>query len=131
MKWGDSTCERLQFGSTCHRGNSGLPSPGLQRAVYLAGQVSRQKLGQKHRLPARARLPMSVDSNSWLPVRPLSSWVRLALFAIGLGLAARTCSQTASTGAVIGGTLDPSRAILPGVLVHLSQPRGRADESID
>src|SRR5258708_21913432 len=130
MKWGDSTCERLQFGSTCHRGNSGLPSPGLQRAVYLAGQVSRQKLGQKHRLPDRARLPMSVDSNSWLPVRPLASWVRLALFAIGLGLAARTYSQTASTGAVIGVTLDPSGAILPAVVVHLSKPGGGEKKSV-
>src|SRR5258708_35526506 len=73
---------------------------------------------------------MSVDSNSWLPVRPLASWVRLALFAIGLGLAARTYSQTASTGAVIGVTLDPSGAILPAVVVHLSKPGGGEKKSV-
>ncbi len=73
---------------------------------------------------------MSVDSNLWLPVRPLSSWVRLILFAIGLGLAARTYSQTASTGAVIGVTLDPSGAILPAVVVHLSKPSGGEKKSV-
>src|SRR6266481_2751703 len=73
---------------------------------------------------------MSVDSNSWLPVRPLASWVRLTLFAIGLGLAARTYSQTASTGAVIGVTLDPSGAILPAVVVHLSKPGGGETKSV-
>ena len=33
-------------------------------------------------------------------------------------------SQTASTGALTGVTLDPSGAVLPGVILHLTQGNG-------
>ncbi|HXJ11158.1 MAG TPA: TonB-dependent receptor, partial [Candidatus Limnocylindrales bacterium] len=72
---------------------------------------------------------MTVDSNSGLPVRPLAGWVRLAVFTIGLGLAARTYSQTASTGAVTGVALDPSGAALPSVVVQLAKQGGGEKKS--
>ena len=46
------------------------------------------------------------------------------MFAIGWGLAGRTFGQTASTGALTGVTLDPSGAVLPGVVVHLTKEGG-------
>ena len=40
--------------------------------------------------------------------------------AVGMG-ASKMCAQTASTGAITGVVLDPSGAVIPGVLVELSQ----------
>jgi len=49
------------------------------------------------------------------------------LFALGLTQAGLASAQTASTGAVTGITLDPSGAILPGVLVQVA-PRGSPEK---
>lgn len=46
-------------------------------------------------------------------------WVCLGAIAISVGFADQLCAQTASTGAVAGETLDPSGAVLPGVMVRL------------
>jgi len=73
---------------------------------------------------------MSVDSNSWYPCDSLQLGFGSHCLHIGLGLAARTYSQTASTGAVIGVTLDPSGAILPAVVVHYLQPGGGEKKSV-
>src|SRR5262249_13595663 len=44
--------------------------------------------------------------------------------AFGLGSVGRVFCQTASTGALTGVTLDPSGAVLPGVMVHLAKEGG-------
>jgi len=49
---------------------------------------------------------------------------RALMLALSLGLASHICGQTASTGAVTGVTLDPSGAVLPGVVVHLAKQEG-------
>ncbi len=67
---------------------------------------------------------MSISSNSWAPLRPLRNWAWLGVFAIGLGPVSPTFGQTASTGAVTGIALDPSGAVLPGVVVHLAKEGG-------
>ena len=51
------------------------------------------------------------------------------MFAIGLGLAGRSFGQTASTGALTGVTLDPSGAVLSGVVVHLAKEGGSERKS--
>jgi Carboxypeptidase regulatory-like domain/TonB dependent receptor len=67
---------------------------------------------------------MSIDWTSWFPVRHLARPAWLGVFAIGLCLVGRTFGQTASTGALTGVTLDPSGAVLPGVVVHLAKDGG-------
>src|SRR6267154_2191553 len=52
-------------------------------------------------------------------------WARLGMLAISLGSANRLCAQTVSTGAVTGFTLDNSDAVLPDVIVCLSDEGGR------
>ena len=52
--------------------------------------------------------------------RPFCRRVLCVAFGIILGLAGRAQGQTVSTGAVTGLTLDPSGAILPGVVVQLT-----------
>jgi hypothetical protein len=71
-----------------------------------------------------------VSIGSISPLRPLSWLARLGLFAVGLGLAGRTCGQTASTGALTGVTLDPSGAGLPGVVVQLGKEGGGERKSV-
>jgi hypothetical protein len=73
---------------------------------------------------------VSIGSNSWSPLPPLSWLARLGLFAIGLGLAGRTYGQTASTGALTGVTLDPSGAALPSVVVQLGKEGGGEKKSV-
>ena len=51
-------------------------------------------------------------------------WSLLVLLAVTLPLSGKAYSQTASTGALTGLTLDPSGAVLPGVSVHLSRLDG-------
>jgi hypothetical protein len=70
-----------------------------------------------------------IGSNSWPRQRPhpLLAWV--GAFAIGLGLIGRTFGQTASTGAFTGVTLDPSGAVLRGVVVHLAKEGGGEKKS--
>ena len=51
------------------------------------------------------------------------------MFVIGWGLAGRILGQTASTGALTGVTLDPSGAIVPGVVVHLYKEGGGEKKS--
>jgi len=60
-------------------------------------------------------------SVSWRHVR---CWVRFALIAASLGIAASAFCQTASTGAVNGLTLDPTGAALPGVTINLASEDG-------
>src|SRR5438046_3006801 len=46
------------------------------------------------------------------------------VFALTLGLAGSVCGQTVSTGALTGVILDPSRAVLAGVILHLTKEDG-------
>ena len=73
---------------------------------------------------------MSIGWNSWFPLRPLPCWAWLGLFAIGLCLVGRTFGQTASTGALTGVMLDPTGAVLPGVVVHLAKDGGGERKSV-
>ncbi len=68
--------------------------------------------------------------NSWFPLRPLPCRAWLGVFVIGFCLVGRTFGQTASTGAVAGVTLDPSGAVLPGVVVHLAKDGGGERKSV-
>ena len=72
---------------------------------------------------------MPIGSNSWSRQRPLPLLAWFGVFAIGLGLIGRTFGQTASTGALTGVTLDPSGAVLPGVVVHLAKEGGGEKKS--
>jgi hypothetical protein len=63
---------------------------------------------------------VSVVSNSRFSLVPLPCRLWLRVLAISLGLAGHTFSQTASTGALTGVTLDPSGAALAGVVIHLA-----------
>ena len=74
-------------------------------------------------------MPVSIGSNSWSCLQLLRCWAWLGVFAIGLGLVSPTFGQTASTGAVTGVALDPSGAVLPGVLVHLARKGGSESRS--
>ncbi len=51
------------------------------------------------------------------------------MFVIGWALAGRILGQTASTGALTGVTLDPSGAVVPGVVVQLTKEGGGEKES--
>src|ERR1700751_644331 len=51
-------------------------------------------------------------------------WPLLVLLAVSLPLSRKVYSQTSSTGALTGLTLDPSGAVLPGVSVHLASLDG-------
>jgi Carboxypeptidase regulatory-like domain/TonB dependent receptor-like, beta-barrel len=72
---------------------------------------------------------VSIGSNSWFPLRPLPRWALFGVFAIVWGLADRTFGQTASSGALTGVTLDPSGAVVPGVVVHLNKEGGGEKKS--
>jgi len=48
----------------------------------------------------------------------------VAAFIFSFGLAGLACAQTASTGALMGVTLDPSGAVLEDVIVHLTNQYG-------
>jgi hypothetical protein len=65
-----------------------------------------------------------IGSNSWSPRKLLPWFAWLGVFAFGLGLVSSTFGQTASTGAVSGVTLDPTGALLPGVVVDLAKQGG-------
>src|SRR4051794_14241 len=54
----------------------------------------------------------------------------LGVIAIAFGLASLAQTQTPSTGAVTGTTLDVSGAILPGVVMHLSNSNKGEDRSV-
>ena len=73
---------------------------------------------------------MSIGWNLWFPLRPLPCRAWLGVFAIGLCLVGRTFGQTASTGALTGVTLDPSGAVLPGVVVHFAKDGGGERNSV-
>jgi hypothetical protein len=51
-------------------------------------------------------------------------WVSFGMVAVLLGAGSALFGQTASTGAVIGATFDPSGSVLPGVSVGLSTHDG-------
>jgi Carboxypeptidase regulatory-like domain/TonB dependent receptor len=55
-----------------------------------------------------------------LPVRPKCYWVSFGTMAVLLTTGSVLFAQTASTGAVIGVTFDPSGSILPGVSIRVS-----------
>jgi Carboxypeptidase regulatory-like domain len=74
---------------------------------------------------------MCIRSNVRLPLPPRRCLAWLGVFAISLGIEARVCGQTASTGAVTGVTLDPSGAVLPGVVVHLAREGGGERKSVE
>ena len=74
---------------------------------------------------------MPIGSNSYSPPRRLPSWTWLVIFAaVGLLPIDRAFSQTASTGAVTGIAMDPSGAIVPGVVVHLAKEGGGERKSV-
>jgi hypothetical protein len=54
-----------------------------------------------------------------LEIRRCPAW--LLGFVLTLGLTRMACGQTASTGALMGVTLDPSGAVLGGVSVSLTR----------
>jgi len=56
-------------------------------------------------------------------------WNFLTLVALSLALAAGALGQTASTGALTGLTMDPSGAVLPGVMLHLKNQDGSEAKS--
>jgi hypothetical protein len=56
-------------------------------------------------------------------------WNLVKLVALSLALAGGACGQTASTGALTGLTLDPSEAVLPGVILHLTNEDGSEAKS--
>ena len=56
-------------------------------------------------------------------------WNFLRLVALSLALAGWAHGQTASTGALTGVTLDPSGAVLPGVVLHLTNADGSEAKS--
>jgi hypothetical protein len=72
-------------------------------------------------------------SNGWPECHPLyrSHWRLILLLALAVALLSsrKTSSQTASTGALTGLTLDPSGAVLPGVLLHLTPQDGSGARS--
>ena len=74
-------------------------------------------------------MPVSIGSNPWFRLQLLRCWAWLGVFAIVLELVSPTLGQTASTGAVSGVALDPSGAVLPGVLVHLARKSGGESRS--
>jgi hypothetical protein len=67
---------------------------------------------------------VSIGSNSWSGLRPILCWAWVPVFAISWGLTTLTFCQTASTGAVTGITLDPSGAVVSGVVVQLHREGG-------
>jgi len=67
-----------------------------------------------------------VRSSIRLPRR----WSWLKLVALSLALSGWVHGQTASTGAVAGVALDPSGAVLPGVILHLTNEDGSETKSV-
>src|SRR5215469_15154374 len=63
-----------------------------------------------------------------LEPRRCPAW--LLVLVLTLGLTCMTCGQTASTGAVMGVTLDPSGAVLGGVSVSLTRGDGSEARSV-
>ena len=56
-------------------------------------------------------------------------WNFLRLVALSLAFSGWASGQTASTGALTGVTLDPSGAVLPGVILHLKNEDGSEAKS--
>jgi Carboxypeptidase regulatory-like domain/TonB-dependent Receptor Plug Domain len=56
-------------------------------------------------------------------------WNFIRLAAVSLALAGGARGQTASTGALTGVTLDPSGAVIPGVILHLTNVNGSEAKS--
>jgi Carboxypeptidase regulatory-like domain len=63
-----------------------------------------------------------------LEIRRCPAW--LLGFVLTLGLTRMACGQTASTGALMGATLDPSGAVLGGVSVSLTREDGTEARSV-
>ena len=57
-----------------------------------------------------------------LATRPRYRWVSYSILAFVFALSGRAHAQTASTGALIGVTLDPAGSVIPSVILHLVNP---------
>ena len=67
---------------------------------------------------------MCVSFKEWSGVLLPRRWNFLRLVALSLTCSGGVHGQTASTGALTGVTLDPSGAVLPGVVLHLTKENG-------
>ena len=73
---------------------------------------------------------MSSGFYAWLQRRSYFRGLSAIALIASFSLPVRNLAQTASTGAVTGITLDPSGAILPGVLIRIETPSGPDARSI-
>ena len=64
-----------------------------------------------------------------LATRPRYRWVSYSILAFVFALSGRAHAQTASTGALIGVTLDPAGSVIPGVILHLVNPANGDSQS--
>src|SRR5215472_5920270 len=104
-------------------------SPLLSRNMIIAQLESRSLesrsdlVREKGMLNVRCQVP-----GHGLELRRCRAW--LLVLVLTLGLTRMACGQTASTGAVMGVTLDPSGAVLGDVSVSLTRDDGTEARSV-
>src|SRR6516164_3330726 len=104
--------------------SASVNSPLLSRNMIIAQLKPRSDLvREKGMLNVRC----SVGGHG-LEIRRCPAW--LLVLVLTLGLTRMACGQTASTGAVMGVTLDPSGAVLGGVSVSLTRDDGTEARSV-
>ncbi|PYX40154.1 MAG: hypothetical protein DMG81_07250, partial [Acidobacteria bacterium] len=69
------------------------------------------------------------SSSHWRASPPRRRWVLNLLLTLLFSFAGRAQAQTASTGALVGVTVDPSGSLVPDVILHLVDPESGQSRS--
>src|SRR6516225_3895111 len=104
--------------------SASVNSPLLSRNMIIAQLKPRSDLVRERGM---LNVRWSVGGHG-LEIRRCPAW--LLVLVLTLGLTRMACGQTASTGAVMGVTLDPSGAVLGGVSVSLTRDEGTEERSV-